>query len=437
MTKMLKAALTVDGLDLHLSMPFAKVDKENRLVSGFATLDNVDTQDDVVTAEASAKAFKRARGNVREMHEKIAAGRIVDFKEDEYFDQDTGEFYRGMYVTAYISKGAENTWLKVLDGTLSGFSIGGEVKDSSTEFVKEAGRAVRFIKDYDLTELSLVDNPANQLANVNSIQKSIFSIRKAADGSVSEVTGLITETEIENVFYCAKDSTIQSKAADSATCPECGETMEVAGWFEGSRERAEKVRNIINKFLDKVSEGGVEVKKGVNNPVDGDEDETVATGHEEGDPSEVPTQSNPADVEEVDETAGTEEEEPEVDEVVDESESISKKMDELKEDLSEILSDSLEKSREETGKRVEALKKEMEEFKTEIDKKFAEFEKTNNEFGKKLDATKDKLATLEGSLEKLNSADALKKSADLENSAEPVQKSSTWNGAFSIDNLLR
>ena len=149
---------------VSLGVPFAKIDEERRLVSGYATLDNIDDQYDVVLAEASARAFARARGNIREMHQPIAAGRLVDFKEDEVIDPDTGQVYKGIYVTAYVSKGAQDTWEKVLDGTLTGFSIGGSITESETQWVKDANANVRFVKDYSLDELSLVDNPANQKA---------------------------------------------------------------------------------------------------------------------------------------------------------------------------------------------------------------------------------------------------------------------------------
>ena len=52
-----KGLWSSNGDNLHLSVPFTKVNRENRTVSGFATLDNVDQTGDVVTAEASMKAF--------------------------------------------------------------------------------------------------------------------------------------------------------------------------------------------------------------------------------------------------------------------------------------------------------------------------------------------------------------------------------------------
>ncbi len=122
-----KAHWNSDGDNIRLSMPLTKVDKERRIVSGFASLDNVDKQDDIVTAEASMSAFAKFRGNIREMHQPVAVGKMVDFKEDKYFDPDTKKFYKGVFVSAYVSKGAQDTWEKVLDGTLTGFSIGGPI----------------------------------------------------------------------------------------------------------------------------------------------------------------------------------------------------------------------------------------------------------------------------------------------------------------------
>jgi len=45
-----KAHWNTKGDNISLSMPFNKVDKERRIVSGFASLDNLDKQDDIETA---------------------------------------------------------------------------------------------------------------------------------------------------------------------------------------------------------------------------------------------------------------------------------------------------------------------------------------------------------------------------------------------------
>lgn len=440
MTKFVKGQWATDADTVRLSMPFAKVDQANRLVSGYATLDNVDSQGDVVLAEASAKAFSRARGNLREMHQSIAVGKVVDFREDEFFDTESQKFYRGIYVTARVSVGAEDTWQKVLDGTLSGFSIGGNIVEASNEFVKEAnggqGANVRFIKDYDLVELSLVDNPANQLANV-------FSIQKSATGSVT-VQGMIADTVIENVFYCLKDKEIQAKSAESATCLECGEKMENIGWFESGNDRAEKVNDVVAKFLSQNAadenangEGGVEMAKKDDTTATETVDETVETTNEEE--TDVETPAEPAEeTVEVEETTDEEEDAP-VEEVADEEEAISKKIDELH----DVVKDTLEKSRTETGEQVAALEKKIDEINDNFAKKASELEEKLNGFGEKLETAKSRLASFEKSLDSINSSEAFRKSADLEESGEKVQKQGTmWGGAFSgnskfsVDNIL-
>jgi hypothetical protein len=88
-----KAHWNTDGENIRLSMPLSKVDKERRTVSGFASLDNLDKQDDIVTSEASMDAFAKFRGNIREMHQPSAVGKMVSFKEDKYFDPETKKVF--------------------------------------------------------------------------------------------------------------------------------------------------------------------------------------------------------------------------------------------------------------------------------------------------------------------------------------------------------
>jgi hypothetical protein len=442
MSKFEKGNLRVDGETLRLSMPFSKVNKEKRTVSGFATLDNIDSEGDVVTAEASAKAFARARGNVREMHEKIAAGRVVDFKENEYIDPDTGEVYRGIYVTAYVSKGAQSTWEKVLDGTLTGFSIGGEIHEASNEFVKDAGRTVRFIKDYDLTELSLVDNPANQLANIDSFTKSLMTINKSATGSV-KVEGVIAETEIEAVFICKTDDIVQLSKDEVVECPVCENKMENAGWFETGVDRTEKVREIVAKFRnpteseatpESTSEGGVEMfrkskdgEPAEGKPVEGplDPSETFPDGEK----VDETTKDDSEETTDVDETQDTEEETAEVEEVEDDESKIEKMIGELHVAVQE----AEKKTREETVAQITALEKKLDEVREEFVEKTSGLEEKLNKVGEGLETAKAHQAALQKSLELMNSSEAFRKSGDLdqEETPEPSVQESMWKGAFS------
>ena len=232
-----KAHFSAKDNSVRVSMPIAKVDQERRIVSGFATLDNLDRQDDIVPAEASVRAFKNFQGNIREMHDQTkAVGKMVEFKEDMYFDPKTEEMFNGVYVSAYISKGAEDTWQKVLDGTLAGFSIAGDITEEDSVYDADLEKSVRIIKDYSLSELSLVDVPANQYANVLSIQKN------------GDVTGMLSKALIETVYYCDHDDVVQLSSTVKSACPRCSGGMENIGFVESNDpDKATMVKGILNQ----------------------------------------------------------------------------------------------------------------------------------------------------------------------------------------------
>lgn len=253
-------------------MPFAKVDETKRIVSGFATLNNVDRQDDIVTTEASVKAFRAFRGNIREQHSKIAAGKMISFGVEQYFDQVSNKVYDGIFVRAYISKGAPDTWEKVLDGTLTGFSIGGEIKDYETT-TDDAGNLIRVIKDYELAELSLVDNPANPLANVVSIEK--------AHEFFADIAETIDEKELNNMARVTKSDAaaeaVVEPVADEVVVEEAAEVVEettevVAETVEDPKaEQADETFAENVESVEAVSEAGstdaeilAEAIKGIN-----------------------------------------------------------------------------------------------------------------------------------------------------------------------------
>jgi len=146
------------------------IKKEQRIVSGIATADNVDKSNDIVDFAASEIAFKNWQGNIREMHAPIAVGKAISYKPIKMKDAD-GKEYNAIEVEAYISKGAESTWQKILDGTLRAFSIGGKITKKEILAGKlHNNRPINIIKEYELGELSLVDNPANALATIDLVK---------------------------------------------------------------------------------------------------------------------------------------------------------------------------------------------------------------------------------------------------------------------------
>jgi hypothetical protein len=217
--------------DLTFTFPFQKINKEQRIVTGVATADNVDLADDIVNFDASVEAFSNWVGNIREMHSPIAVGKLVDWKPVPV--QHNNETYQGIEVSVYISKGAENTWQKILDGTLRGFSIGGMVQDRKTRFMEKLGRNINEILRYSLGELSVVDNPCNPAG--------MFAMIKSVDGRLEYVA-----ENLQDVFYCEDDK--YAAVGSDSVCPACSEEMLIIG-------KAEEFDNIvINKFISSYEE---------------------------------------------------------------------------------------------------------------------------------------------------------------------------------------
>ena len=405
-----KAHWDTEGDNVRLSMPFSKVDEERRIVSGFATLDNVDKQNDIVTPEASIKAFEKFRGNIREMHQPKAVGKMVSFKEDKYFDPESKKFYAGVYVSTYISKGAQDTWEKVLDGTLSGFSIGGRMNKWDDAFDEKMDATIRIIKDYDLIELSLVDTPANQFANVLSVEK--------VDG-VDVIKGDGVDVEIENVFWDEENGIVMLSEKDSEVSPTSGATMKNIGFVEKSdAEKPEMVKFLVD------SAKGINTSK-INkevSPMTDEINETVAeTVEEVAVEAEVAPEADVEVAEEATEEVAAEEVVAD-EEVAEKADSVSKSDEVLVDAVAEI-KDTVTKAFSDLTAVVQAqaeqiaqLSKSIDSVKNEVTETKGEF----NEFGKRVDA--------------VEADTAFRKSGDLGEIVQEIQpdkvEKSLWDGRF-------
>lgn len=416
---MYETKVAFESDNIRLSMPLIKVDQEKRIVHGFATLDNLDKQDDIVTKDASLKAFERFRGNIREQHDPHkAVGRIVTFTEDSIYDPETNKTYNGVFVSAYVSKGAEDTWQKVLDGTLTGFSIGGAIKDTEKAYDEDMDKSIRIIHEYDLVELSLVDNPANQLANV-------ISIEKLTDGGIQVNTPLV-KGGIENVFWCSEDSLVTLKSTEEENCAICGSTMSNIGFVESND--IDK-RSTIKSSLEAFKKSNHTVKEASKVAEDAIVEETVETEAVEADvlkSDEVIEDSAPemeADVEKADEAPEAEAEISEVeksDEVAEveaevvEKDATAELVDNINDQLVSSLS-TLTDAVKTLNDKIEEMAKSLNGVQTDV----ADVKGSTESLGKRVDAVED--------------TTAFRKSGDL---GEVVQEqemrksNSPWGGRF-------
>jgi hypothetical protein len=432
-----KSLWTSHGNDINLSVPFTKVNREKRTVSGFATLDNVDQTSDVVTAESSLKAFENFRGNIREMHGSNAVGKMVSFRPETFYDPKSKEFYNGVYVDAYISKGAQDTWEKVLDGTLSGFSIGGKILESDNEVNKANGKTVRFIKDYELIELSIVDSPANELCNILSIQK--VNGQYIAKGIA---VGVVTE----NIFYCEDSDSVFISTEKTYDSPVSGKPAQLIGWVESSDvNKAKEIDKILDAYKHSRftlpetqtiakqanAEGGNEMSDNTENVVAEDvavdaavevavEDTAVVA--EDAAPVEAPAEEAVAE----DVPAETLEKAAEVSEDKVDEPDFAKMLGDLK----GFFSETLNKASEANAVQVTTIQETVEAFSKSVDARISELAEQHTVLSSAVNDIKNTIDGVQKRVDAVESETAIKKSSDLGRSEEVTIRKSKWNGSF-------
>ena len=430
-----KSHWSSNGDNIHLSVPFTKVNREKRTVSGFATLDNIDQTGDVVVAEASLKAFENFRGNIREMHGSNAVGKMVSFRPETYYDTKSGEFYNGVYVDAYISKGAQDTWEKILDGTLAGFSIGGKIYESDNEVNKATGKQVRFIKGYDLVELSVVDSPANELCNIFSIQKM--------NGTLI-FKGMAAETITENIFYCEDSDSVFLSTEKTFDSPVSGKPAAIIGWVEKSDvNKSKEIDKILDSFKKSRftlpdtqtiakqanAEGGNEVSENTENVVaeetvvaDAAVEETTVAVEET-----APAEDAPAvDAVVEDAPAETLEKAADVSEVEVDEPDFAKMLGDLK----GFFSETLNKASEANAAQVDQIKSTVETFSKSVDGRISELAEQHTVLSAAVAEIRNTINGVQKRVDAVEGETAIKKSSDLGGSQEVTIKKSKWNGSF-------
>lgn len=423
-----------NGSQVNYGLNLEKIDENNRIVIGFATLDNVDYADDIITQQASLKAFENFRGNVRVQHdENRPVGRVIGFQPATYFDEETQKEYTGIQVAVRVSDGAEDVWKMCLDGTLSGFSIAGALRKAHKVYSEELGKYIQVIDEIVFTELSLVDSPMNRLANIVSIHKSFDygTMEKGFDSF--------------NLFWCGTDK-LASKAADQAlNCPACGEAMANVGHIEqnadiekqleivfenetkGGHPIMEDTNIVIEKNID--GEEAVSVEEAVLEEVEVEAPAVEATEEVE---AEVATEEVEAEVEAVEEAPAEQETEVEAE--------VERSLEDLLRDLHNKLDESLDESRELVSKSHDELKDEFKTLSSDMEKQFKtladkneELEGVIGELKTKLNTTTDELGETKKTLDGLVKNTAVKKSIDSSSRttvASTEKRTSLFSGVF-------
>jgi hypothetical protein len=193
---------------LKFYIPIQKLDKDKRMVYGYASTDAEDSQGEIVEIQAVKEAWEDywKWANIREMHQLSAVGVGKEYQFDD----------KGVLVGAKIVD--DNAWKKVKEEVYKGFSIGGKTIE------KEGNR----IKKLRVDEISLVDRPANP--------EAVFTIIKRDMSEISKVGSLIKaikkqkdkmEKELEKFSRKSKESELKKQETpEQSDVPEEDKTEE-------------------------------------------------------------------------------------------------------------------------------------------------------------------------------------------------------------------
>lgn len=221
------------------------------------TSETLDTQGEIVDYAGAKRAAEHWQGNIRDGHFGPGVGKRVDM----IFDDDA----RTIDVEFFVSKGAPDTQEKVLDGTLAGVSVEGEVaKDDSGKTTGRVmtkaddsllkaypkagvkkGAKVSILKDWRQTALALVDAPANREA---------LEILKVSDGAA--IVGACVAKEDE----MPEEEVVATPAEPAAPA---GDALAILGQI------TELVKQLAALKADAISEEGVMALSGVQEIIRG------------------------------------------------------------------------------------------------------------------------------------------------------------------------
>ena len=164
---------------LELFLPLAKVDLDQRLVTGVATAEAADRSGEICdyasskpyfekwSAEALAASGGKSMGAVRAMHGNVAAGKLTDIA----FDDEA----KRVVVAAKIVD--DDEWRKVTEGVYTGFSQGGRyVKrwpDEDTGLIRYTAEP----REISLVDLPCLPDATFEVVKGGVVEKRAFAAR--------------------------------------------------------------------------------------------------------------------------------------------------------------------------------------------------------------------------------------------------------------------
>lgn len=185
---------------------FTKIDEEKRMVYGLASDETIDAEGEVIDYQATKEAVAEwlEWSNIREMHGPTAVGIATEVMLDEAS--------KALYIGVKIVD--DQAWQKVKEGVYKGFSIGGKALQKIQEVIN--GQTVRRVVKYLLTEISLVDRPANPSARFSLVKREGGVMPEEQETVAEEVTKMDGEEEREAEAGAAETENVKAEGEGEA-----------------------------------------------------------------------------------------------------------------------------------------------------------------------------------------------------------------------------
>jgi HK97 family phage prohead protease len=184
--------------------PFEILSEDDRIVAGWASVEILDSQGDIIPIEEIERAMyilMDRGGQILYGHGNKPIGKILKWEIRKHPEADAN----GLWVVAKIYKDYpldDEVWRLVKEGQLKGFSIGAQgrkekrvLKDKSVNLPD----SVNVVRDLNLMEISIVPTPANPLATIEQVNY----IAKGMDGGDKklDLDAILSKYKIDKAVF--------------------------------------------------------------------------------------------------------------------------------------------------------------------------------------------------------------------------------------------
>ena len=224
--------------------------EDERIIAGWASVETVDKQGDVVPISELAKAmlkFMDRGGIIVFGHENKPVGKVLHWEIKK--DPRTGKY--GVWIVAKINRGYEidnKVWELIKQGVLKGFSIGGFGEANKAVIKDDNGvqREVNLLKNLQIMEISIVSEPANPYAVIEAFNEyAKGEVQEGGEMEKADKSRYVDESGRFKVMTCPDDPSKKSRFCG------CVRYMMSQGY---DLESAKRICGYIRHYVKKAAE---------------------------------------------------------------------------------------------------------------------------------------------------------------------------------------